>query len=563
MLISTLCSPCLSLFLLCLYSLSPLSLTFLHSFRFLVRKGSILPKFADESFDWLSIEMVLVPEIDNISCPICLDVPCTPRFTRCGHIYCLPCLLQFFQTSEVSPDGLGSNWRTCPVCVEPLHLKQLRPVKFCPSTEPKENDIFNSVLIKKPIGSLYPCKPEFLNDNISSLSPFQRLIPISKTFVLDQILTPEITWLRNEIKNRKLFGDDSLEVSFYESSIKFLEDQRKILIIDLDHETESSHQHKHEQDSSFYYYHQSRDGLNVFLHHLCMKILKYNFETYDSIPSELSLPIIQLEKVIVNQSNRKRFKYLDHLSLGTQIILVEVDLKSIVPENILLLHEKELQLRKGARDQKLAYETCINPGSKDGSILDEWKRMEDDYYSNAQASSAMDIKLPETIKLDNLDDEASFPLPSSYNGNSNVGGLTRKKATTSYPSISSTTSGSPSFSALANSLNSPFVFSSSFSESATKLVWSDDPLPTMKKDTKKQSMNTDTNMTMMMTQTLPNKSSPSLWGSQNSPTHPINNNGNNNGNNNSSDTNITESGTSKKKIVLFSNSLNMKNNNKK
>jgi hypothetical protein len=409
----------------------------------LVKEGSILPKSsAEESIDWLSIEMVLVPEIENVLCPICLDVPFIPRFTRCGHIYCYPCLLQFFQTSEPSM-AVKNNWRTCPVCAEPLHLKQLRPVKFCPATEPQEGEIFHSILIKKSIGHLQPSLPKYSNDSLNSLSPFQRLIPVNRSFVIEQILNPELNQLRMEMKKRK--GEDSLELSFYESTIKQIEDL-KMTRYDEKGDYKAAHVKAADykaadvkaadykaadvkaadykaadykaadvkaadfkaadykaadakaadakaadfkpsniltppsniltppSNQEFYYFYQSRDGLNVFLHPMCMKILKYHFDSYESIPTNLELPIIQLERVIVNSSNRKRFKYLDHLSFGTQIILVEVDLRSIVSPSTLQFHQKELSLRQGVRDQKLSRDQNI----RDKSILEEWKMMEDD-----------------------------------------------------------------------------------------------------------------------------------------------------------------------------------------
>ena len=483
--------------------------------------------------------MVLVPEIENVLCPICLDVPFIPRFTRCGHIYCLPCLLQFFQTSEVST-GLGNNWRACPVCAEALHLKQLRPVKFCPATEPQEGEIFHSVFIKKPVGSLLPQIPVFQNDSLNSLSPFQRLIPINRTFVFDEILNPELSSLRSEIKNRKLIGEDSLELSFYESAIKHIEDvktlndstqktrEQQSPQSQLSHKSHLSQRSKtreqqskaHEQQTNeFYFYHQSRDGLNVFLHPLCMKILKYEFESYESIPRDLSLPIIQLERVIVNSSNRKRFKYLDHLSLGTQIILVEVDLKSIVSPETLQIHQKELNSRQGLRDQKLTRD--IEP--RDKSILEEWKMMEDDYYSITQATAAMNIKVPESVKLDNLDDEASFPLPSSFNNSSN----SIRTFIPQQQQRKQNNESSPSFSALAHSWNSPFTFNSTYSGEGTSVtpptVWTSSAWNT-----------TSNSTTTTAASAAVNEESPTL-----------------------STLSTSSTGTGKKKILLFSNGLNL------
>ena len=447
--------------------------------------------------------MVLVPEIENVLCPICLDVPCVARFTRCGHIYCLPCVLQYFQSSS-PPNTLGNNWRTCPVCAEPLHLKQLRPVKFCPATEPKEGEIFHSVLIQKSVGSLQPNLPEFSNDTLESISPFQRIIPITKQFVITQIINPELNFLRNELKRRKSFGEDSLELSFYEAASKILEEQKKSEVINSENENESESEliknvttstntststntntststntNTNTNTNGEYYFHQSRDGLNVFLHPICMKILKSHFNAFPDIPKELSLPILQLDRVIVDVNNRKRFKYLDHLSSGTQIILAEVDLKSIVSPTILNLHQKELLSRQNARNQKLISEN--RSSKKENSILEEWKRMEDDYYSTN--SAAMDIKVPETVNLDNLNDEASFPLPSSFNSPQNLNSfnsntfsvvtspvavpIMKKSSKTSSNSFADAAISPPSYSDLAHSLNSPFTFNSNLSPEFT------------------------------------------------------------------------------------------------
>lgn len=440
---------------------------FFFSFRFLVREGFEYPKTVDDPVDWLSIEMVLVPEIENVLCPICLDVPFVPRFTRCGHIYCLPCLLQFFQTADsCSVSGLGNNWRSCPVCAEPLHLKQLRPIKFCPATEPKEGEIFNSLLVKKSVGSLRIEHPRFPNDSLDTLSPFQRLIPVSRSFVQMQILNPDLTQIRNEISTKKRQGECSLELSFLEAAQRLLEDQKRLLVSVTEAVSPTI---DNCSSGEFYYFHQSKDGLNVFLHPLCMKILKFHFGSYESIPEDLSLPIVQLERLIVTSGNRRRFKYLDHLSSGTQIILVEVDLRGVVSGSTLNFHVKELTSRKDIRDQKFASES--RKTMKSDSILDEWKRMEDDFYFTTQGSAAMDIKIPESVNLNDLDDESSFPLPSSFNTNANAspGSLlfSTPPAFKRSPMLvsnrfSDAAASPPSFSALAHSLNSPFNYNLSF-----------------------------------------------------------------------------------------------------
>ncbi len=442
------------------------------SFRFLIKQTARIPA-VDDSLDWLDIEMVLVPEIETHLCPICLDLPRFSRFTRCGHIYCLPCILQYFQSSE-APNEKGGNWRACPVCAELMHLKQLRPVHFCPATEAKIGQLFRTVLLEKPVGSLHPslvgCHGEqYKNDSMAQLSPFQRLIPISDRFVLDEIWTPELKQARQELK--RLLLEASFESTFMEATVNFIEERRREKLTEASEKasiTTSSSNTKHSTAAkSLYYFHQARDGLNVFLHPLCMKILFHHFSSsYPQIPAELSLPVVECERMIVDTWNRKRLKYLDHLPLGTQIILVEVDLSGCVGSETLQVFSRDLASRQQARVQRSLHES-----SASRSILQEWRQMEDEYYLGVQASSAIDIVAPpEMVKLDDLDNEAFFPLPSSLK--------TGDGRRPSIPSTGNFTPASPpalSFSQLASSLGTPYYHHIESSSTSTTDLLEVDP----------------------------------------------------------------------------------------
>jgi len=59
-------------------------------------------------------------------CPICLDTPCAARITKCGHIYCWPCILHYLELDHRS-------WRKCPICHEAIHKSDLKryDANFC------------------------------------------------------------------------------------------------------------------------------------------------------------------------------------------------------------------------------------------------------------------------------------------------------------------------------------------------------------------------------------------------------------------------------------------------
>lgn len=53
------------------------------------------------------------------SCPICLHQPVAAKMTRCGHIYCWPCILHFLALSD-KPS------RPCPICDSAIRVGDLR-----------------------------------------------------------------------------------------------------------------------------------------------------------------------------------------------------------------------------------------------------------------------------------------------------------------------------------------------------------------------------------------------------------------------------------------------------
>ena len=58
-----------------------------------------------------------------VSCPICLDSPIAAKMTRCGHVYCWPCILHYLALSDKS-------WRKCPICFEAVHKKDLKRLDY-------------------------------------------------------------------------------------------------------------------------------------------------------------------------------------------------------------------------------------------------------------------------------------------------------------------------------------------------------------------------------------------------------------------------------------------------
>ncbi|KAI0639837.1 hypothetical protein C8Q77DRAFT_1152779 [Trametes polyzona] len=122
-------------------------------YRFVMNPtGDYTVHFADPDiyFQWHDILQVIIPrgqllsssraqsseDAGILTCPICLSFPTAPRMTKCGHVYCYPCILHLISTSD------QPKWVRCPICFDSVTERQLKAVKWLdeiPSTDETED----------------------------------------------------------------------------------------------------------------------------------------------------------------------------------------------------------------------------------------------------------------------------------------------------------------------------------------------------------------------------------------------------------------------------------------
>lgn len=69
-----------------------------------------------------STQMALGGE-EKLRCPICLEPApfmIAPRATKCGHLLCYGCLLQYLDYER------ENSWKKCPLCNEPIYKRDIR-----------------------------------------------------------------------------------------------------------------------------------------------------------------------------------------------------------------------------------------------------------------------------------------------------------------------------------------------------------------------------------------------------------------------------------------------------
>ncbi|CAE6416528.1 unnamed protein product [Rhizoctonia solani] len=112
-------------------------------YRFVMKpSGDYTVHFADPDifFQWEDILQILVPRSSAFAsagtaaegvttCPICLSPPTAPRMTKCGHVYCFPCILHYLQVGD------NAKWSRCPICFDSVNEKQLKCVRWVDPVE--------------------------------------------------------------------------------------------------------------------------------------------------------------------------------------------------------------------------------------------------------------------------------------------------------------------------------------------------------------------------------------------------------------------------------------------
>lgn len=113
---------------------------------------------ADIHLDWNNVLQILASELSQeASCPICLGTPVAPRMARCGHIFCLPCLIRYMQSEDggKAPEKKARS-KKCPLCFDTIYASETRPVRWYIGQEneaPREGADVVLRLVARPAGS--------------------------------------------------------------------------------------------------------------------------------------------------------------------------------------------------------------------------------------------------------------------------------------------------------------------------------------------------------------------------------------------------------------------------
>ncbi|XP_075159449.1 E3 ubiquitin-protein ligase RNF10 [Haematobia irritans] len=337
----------------------------------------------DTLIDWSLIEQINIQTPDEPQCPICLYPPSAAKVTRCGHVYCWPCLLHYLSLSD-------KNWRKCPICYDAVHVEDLKSASIVQQRTLNVGLTITFQLMRRKKGSLmterydrwknagssdkYPYVSSPIEDKL-----FSKFILARRSDIIDitsrerhELLSnvdkscPEFVFVQQaiELLNQRLekIGDMggkddgiNLEVKDTNFDIKNVALSNAENVMDLEDMglQQNAIETAAESLPKYYYFYQADDGQNVFLHPLNVKMLQAAYGSLSGAPPILEARILQKEQYSMDEDQRRKFTCLGHLPLTCQFSVVEIELlPPYVSDEIIKLFKGDILHRKKERQRR-------------------------------------------------------------------------------------------------------------------------------------------------------------------------------------------------------------------
>lgn len=315
----------------------------------------------DWPVDWEYIEEIGFKHTASTqtTCPICLEPPIAAKITRCGHIYCWTCMLHYLSLSD-------EKCRQCPICFEFVYEKDLRSVvsRIYPNHS-VEDEIELRLMIRKkgcvevePYCSYPHSLPEEAEtDSIDHYHSRANLVIVDPMTVINKIAQRE----RDELLVKYAMDRDEPEVCFIEQAIERLqarvEQLHKKSSIDTRARVRNQTNISSTSDTGSaktYLFYQCIDGQHIYLNPFSTKILCHEYKNLENCPGKIKAKILQMDWLSMNETWRRRFRYLEHLPLTCEFRLVEVDFDSsnLISKDTYEVFREEIKSREQHRQMR-------------------------------------------------------------------------------------------------------------------------------------------------------------------------------------------------------------------
>eukprot|EP00977_Amphora_coffeiformis_P015446 scaffold4511_cov171-Amphora_coffeaeformis.AAC.12 len=116
---------------------------------------------SDAPVSWACV--LMVKQLSSLefeeTCPICLEAYTAARITKCGHSFCLPCLLHHSHAFSTNYPYAKTGPK-CPCCSIELHLDDVRPVQFVDAPTPAVSQTVRLIKLHRVKGCAAPFLPQ-------------------------------------------------------------------------------------------------------------------------------------------------------------------------------------------------------------------------------------------------------------------------------------------------------------------------------------------------------------------------------------------------------------------
>lgn len=379
------------------------------NYRFIVRPDRdyhIQTVDADVHIGWDAVLQILASaDTQSTNCPICLSVPVAPRMAKCGHIFCLPCLIRYMHSTDETDSATErrARWKKCPICEDSVYISEVRPVRWFSGSEAsmlrEGGDVLLRLLKRHPGSTLalprdaaesYGQHADIPWFHVAEMMDYARFMKGGEGYMVEQYNEEIIALEDQEREDELMFGD---ETTWTRKAITAIEDAKrkvqglpnpppvqpgpttKIEVVpeswDQEHLTSQSdgtaslsngvarlsfgeHHNTPKTRAPFYFYHALP---NFFLSPLDIRILKAAFGDFATFPSTI-LPRVEHISTghVVDDELRKRAKYMGHLPYGAEVSLIECDWTDLISPAILEQFNEDIIRRRRRNQEKEARE---------------------------------------------------------------------------------------------------------------------------------------------------------------------------------------------------------------
>ncbi|CCW60262.1 unnamed protein product [Phytomonas sp. EM1] len=417
----------------------------------------------DNLVPWEAVHSVVMRTTpDDFECPICMSTPVAPRITECGHLFCLPCIMQYLSLRKAS-----NHQRLCPICNSAVAGFTLRPCVLQVICPVKVGNIVRFDLFRR---ERYECTlhryddPRMMSSGLvqtenrdanrtnvtqdelglpNYIAPYSSQCRYvlathdyeSRQRSMDGIEISDRLKEMDKILTHPLTESDATTMRFLIGALDETMKQQKGLSPSLARESPPMAPRPYgsgntplsrpkENDHKVFELYAESDGQPYYLHMITMKMLRHDAKLRNApLPESVSGPVDEITSFVQDEEMRRIYKVFAHVPLHATINLCLLDLSKVVcPET---MREFEPVLSELARRR-------LQKASDEARAMDDdtsWNQYLQTYIKERPSSA-----LPSDYCSHDTDSIPFLRLPSTESGWSDHGLLpstldTRQRAT--------------------------------------------------------------------------------------------------------------------------------------